>query len=149
MLKMIPYRTARSLRTRERALNALDPFADDLLRTFWGEGRSMGSMRVDVRDMGDYYLLEADLPGVPRENVRVDVDQGVLSIRAQGGQAKEETDGSYLFRERRCPSMSRSFCLEGIREADICAKFEDGVLALTLPKEAEDSAETKRSIEIR
>lgn len=149
MLKLIPYRTARSLRTRDNARNILNPFADDFFRGFWNEEPSMGAMKVDVRDKGDHFLLEAELPGFRREEIGLTVDEGMLTIRAEAGESKEEQDPRYLFRERRRAAMVRSFCLEGIEEAQIDAKYDNGVLTLVLPKQNEVPVETRRSIEIR
>lgn len=152
MFSMIPYFNTGSVRVRDnRRDNSLSPFADNFFRAFFDGDWATGQMRVDVQDKGDHYLLEADLPGMQRENVHVDVDEGVLTIRAESGESKEEKgkENGYLCRERRYASMSRSFTLNGIKENEIGAQFQDGVLRLTLPKDVEAPVETKRVIEIK
>ena len=113
--------------------------------------QSVPHMKVDVQDQGDHYLLETDLPGVSRENVHVDVNNGVLTISAEMNKSDERKDenGNYLYRERRYGKTSRAFNLDGIRDQDITAEFKDGVLRLNLPKLEEIPAPTARAIEIR
>ena len=66
MMTMFPYRAARSTRP-------YDTFADNFFRSFFGDGQNE-SFRVDVQDKGDAYMIEADLPGVARENIHVDLN---------------------------------------------------------------------------
>lgn len=105
-------------------------------------------MRVDVKDEGDHYLLEADMPGIKKEDVSIEVNDGVLTISAQTKQSREEKKENYVFSERRSGSFSRSFTLNGIDEEKISAACEDGVLKLTLPKLGEE-VKTGRRIEVQ
>ena len=75
MMTMIPYRTAMSSRP-------YDTFADNFFRSFFGDAQNE-SFRVDVQDKGDAYMIEADLPGVARENIHVDLYEDVLTISAE------------------------------------------------------------------
>ena len=144
MMNMIPYYTARTLRTRPAVL----PFADDFFRSFFAE-TAAPTMRVDVEDKGDSYLLTADLPGLKREDVRISVEDGVLTIAAEYNteQTEEDKNRRYLCRERRFRSLRRSFSTEGIDEMGISAQYIDGVLHLTLPKLTEQKSGA-RQIEI-
>lgn len=144
MMNMIPYYTARTLRTRPAVL----PFADDFFRSFFAE-TTAPTMRVDVEDKGDSYLLTADLPGLKREDVRISVEDGVLTIAAEYNteQTEEDKNRRYLCRERRFQSLRRSFSTEGIDEMGISAQYIDGVLHLTLPKLTEQKSGA-RQIEI-
>ena len=152
MFSIIPYRSNRSVATR----GLFDEFSNDFFRPFFEGGfngmlRAERAMKVDVRDEGDKYVLEADLPGVTKDDVKVEVRDGVLSIAANYDQQKEEKDEQdrYVYRERRCGSLSRAFNIDGIREDDISAGFKDGVLKLELPKrEAQPEAESHK-IEIQ
>ncbi|MBQ8973396.1 MAG: Hsp20/alpha crystallin family protein [Clostridia bacterium] len=153
MFSMIPYRTNRAVAAHNPT--AYNPFSDDFFRSFFGDDFANGMlgaerpMKVDVKDEGDHYLLEADAPGMSKENVKISVDNGVLTIAAE---TKQETDkeekGKYIYRERRYGRTSRSFNLEGIDESGIQARFENGVLALTLPKEKQPE-QTSREITIQ
>ena len=89
------------------------------------------------RDAGDAYVLEADLPGVKKEDIHIDVDGDRLSISAQRSSGREEKDqdGNYIRCERSYGSFSRSFDISGVRSEDITAAYENGVLTLTMPKQ--------------
>ena len=144
MFSMIPYRTNRAVAAHNQ--NTYNPFSDDFFRSFFGDDFANGllgterPMKVDVQDEGDHYLLEADAPGFTKENVRVSVENGILTIAAETKQEdNKEEKGKYIYRERRYGRTSRSFNLEGIDENGISAAFEDGVLKLNLPKKVEEA----------
>ncbi len=150
MMSMMPYYANRTLRTRSAApARYVSPFSEDFIRSFFGESTAP-SMKVDIEDKGDSYLLMTDLPGVKREDVRISVEDGILTIAAGESSVKteEDKDRSYVCRERRSMSMSRSFSLDGVDEQGITAEYTDGVLHLTLPKVTETEPKA-RQIEIR
>lgn len=147
MFSMIPYRS-HSINRAGADREFMNPFADDFFRAFFGDERANASFRVDVKDEGDKYLLEAELPGVDKDNVHIDIEDGVMTISAELNETKEENRGNYVYRERRCGSMHRSFDLDGVREDDITAEYKDGVLRLDLPKRAETPAPAARRIAI-
>jgi len=116
-----------------------DPF-EDLLRGFFIRPVEFGagmmdtpSIKVDVREAGDAYTVMAELPGMKKEDIHVQIDGSVLSISAE--QIKE---GERVLRtERSFGKVSRSFDLgNDVDDAHAAAKFVDGVLELTLPKKA-------------
>lgn len=150
MMSMMPYyNVSRNAKPRmTRSERNMTPFGDEFFRAFFGDGTA-ADMKVDVQDKGDSYLLEADLPGVKKEDVNLSVENGVLTISVEQKEEKDEEDKarSYVYRERRSVSMNRSFSLEGIQEDGITADYTDGVLRLTLPKIAEQ-APVARRIEI-
>ena len=98
--------------------------------------------RVDVRDEGDNYLLEAELPGIAKEDIHVNIDGQLVSISAERKQEKEIKEGERVLRtERYFGKVSRSFQLgQEVDESRASAKFADGVLNLTLPKKAQTQA---------
>ena len=150
MFGMIPYRNNRSVAPR----GFFDDFTNDFFKPFFdgfGMIRPEQAMKVDVRDEGDKYTLEADMPGVSKDNVKVEIVGGMLTISADYDEKKEEKgeDDKYVYRERRCGSMRRSFNVEGIREDDITAEFKDGVLKLTLPKQETKALPETKAIEIQ
>ncbi len=152
MFNIIPYRGNRSVAPR----GFFDDFNADFFRPFFEGGfgammRPERAMKVDVRDEGYRYMLEADLPGVSKDDLKVEVSNGVLTISANYDQQKEEKDEEerYVYRERRCGSVSRAFNVEGIREEDISAEFRDGVLKLNLPKQEAKALPEARAIEIQ
>ena len=105
-------------------------------------------IRADVRDNGKEYLVEAELPGVSRDRIQLEVQDGVLTISAnEEVEQKDEREG-YVYRERRVGRMSRSFSLDGVREEGIAAEYRDGVLFVHLPK-SDEPKKRSRIIDIR
>lgn len=149
MMYMTPHYT-RTLRTRSATpARYASPFNDEFFRSFFGEASAPG-MKVDVEDKGDSYLLLTDLPGMQKEEVKISVEDGVLTIAVEQKEEQNEENSArnYLFRERRSMSMSRSFSLEGVNEEGITAEYTDGVLHLTLPKETQ-TVDKVKTIEIK
>ncbi|RKQ88924.1 Hsp20/alpha crystallin family protein [Brockia lithotrophica] len=92
------------------------------------------SFRTDIRETEDAYIVEAELPGVPKEAIRVTYDEGVLSIVVEEDKDITEEKGEYIRRERYRGRNERHFALENVDEEKITASFENGVLRITLPK---------------
>lgn len=92
--------------------------------------------RVDIKDMKDHYEISAELPGVDKKNLKVQVNDGVMTIEASHEEEKiEEKEGRVIRKERRTGKFMRSFTLGAdIQESDIKAAFKDGLLTLTVPK---------------
>ena len=94
-------------------------------------------MKTDVRETENTYELDIDLPGFKKDEVSVDLKDGYLSISAAKGLDKDEQDkqGRYIRQERYAGTCSRSFYVgEGVEPADVSARFEDGILRVSLPK---------------
>ena len=128
-----------------RAHDLMNPFRDldALERAFFGNSTEF---RTDIRDEGDSFVLEADLPGFKKEDIHVDLDEGSLTISAERHSAFEQKDkkGSFVRCERSYGSYARSFDTAGINTKDISATYRDGVLVLTLPKLAKPEPATRR-----
>ena len=125
-------------------ITRVDPF-DDLFRGFFvrpvdvgGQPQQAPSIKMDVREQEGNFLVHAELPGVKKEDIHVIVDGNQVSISAEVKQEKETRDGEHLLRsERYFGKVSRSFQLgQDIDDAKAVARFNDGVLELTLPKRA-------------
>jgi HSP20 family protein len=123
-------------------ITRLDPL-DDLFRGFFvrpvdfnGAPQQPPSIKMDVKEQGDNYLVHAELPGVKKEDIHVVVDGNQVSISAEIKQEKEVKEGERVLRsERYFGKVSRSFQLgQDIDDANAAAKFNEGVLELTLPK---------------
>jgi HSP20 family protein len=121
-----------------------DPL-DDLFRGFFvrpvdmsGNTQQPPSIKMDVKEQGDNYLVHAELPGVKKEDIHVVVDGNQVSISAETKQEKEVKEGDRILRsERYFGKVSRSFQLgQEIDDSKAAAKFNEGVLELTLPKRA-------------
>lgn len=114
-------------------------FNDHFMREFFDVAPEM---RVDVRQKDDAYLLEAELPGMKKEDISLNVEDGVLTISAEINQEKKESREGYVCSERRSGHVERSFNLEGIDVGGIRADYRDGMLMVRLPKE---KAEEKKN----
>ena len=108
-------------------------------------------MKTDVRETDNSYELDIDLPGFKKEDVSLKLDNGYLTINAAKGLDKDQKDkdGSYIRRERYAGSMTRSFFVgNGITKEEVHAKYENGILMLSLPKKAAKAVENNHYISI-
>jgi HSP20 family molecular chaperone IbpA len=106
----------------------------------------MHPMKTDVKETETGYELLVDLPGVKKEDLKVELNDGCLTITAQTSQNNDvkDEDGKYIRRERFTGTYSRSFYVDkGVTETDIKAKFVDGVLTLDIPKKEPTAPEKK------
>ena len=122
--------------------NFADSFFDDMFRFpgFSYSGRPASSMmKTDVQDLGENYQLDIELPGFKKEDIHAELSEGYLTISAQTSSEKDEKNengGSYVRRERYSGSCQRRFYVGGnLKEEDIHASFENGILKLVFPKE--------------
>ncbi len=108
-------------------------------------------MKTDVRELDGSYELDIDLPGFKKDEINVDLKNGYLTIGASKGLDKDEKDknGKYIRRERYAGVCSRSFYVgNAIRPEDISAKYEDGILKLSVPKTVKRELPETTSVEI-
>ena len=124
-------------------------FFDRVFHDFFGNSFSQfDNISTDVIDKGDSYLLQAELPGFNKDEIRIDLDRETLTISANHNEEKKEDKDNYVRQERRYRSYCRSFHIPGIRKESIQAVYNDGVLEVDLPKEQSVAEETKR-IEVK
>ena len=126
--------------------NTFDTF-DKFMRNFFDHSTtSLPAFRTDIRDAGDKFILEAELPGFEKEDIKLDLKDGILTISAEHNENNDQKDekGNYIRRERRYGSFSRSFDVTGIDENGITAAYKNGVLELSLPKAVPAVPEAKR-----
>ena len=109
-----------------------------------------GVMKTDIKENDKEYELTIELPGYKKENVNAELKDGYLIINATNEKNEEEKDEKgYIRKERYFGSCSRSFFVgKNLKEEDIKAKFDNGVLTLNVPKEAERLPEEKKYIAI-
>ena len=122
----------------------------DIEKSLYGK-RTQDVMKTDVKEMSQSYEIDIDLPGFKKEDINAKLDNGYLTIQASKSQSKDEKDeeGKYIRRERYSGAMSRSFYVgNGVKQEDIHAKFEDGILKLTIPKLDKKAVEKSRYIAI-
>ena len=108
-------------------------------------------MKTDVKETDTGYEVDIDLPGFKKDEINAQLDNGYLTISAAKGLDKDEKDkkGKYIRKERYAGAMSRSFYVgEGITQEDIKAKYQDGILKLSVPKKEAKAVENKKYIAI-
>ena len=128
--------------------NLFDEFFDDVFpapvfRTrnpLYGK-REKNLMKTDVREVENHYEVDIDLPGFKKDEISVELQDGYLTVSASKGLDKDQKDkeGRYIRQERYSGTCSRTFYVGDLKKEDISAKYEDGILRLTLPK-AEEKA---------
>ena len=137
--------------------NLFDDDWFDFDRDFWGRKNPLygknakNIMKTDIREHDEGYELDIDLPGFKKDEINVELENGYLTISAAKGLDKDGQDkkGKYIRKERYAGAMQRSFYVgDAVTEEDIKAKFEDGILKLSIPKKDAKAVETKKTIAI-
>ena len=115
-------------------------------------GKHAGNvMKTDVRETDSGYEVDIDLPGFKKDEINAQLDNGYLTISASKGLDKEEKnkEGKYIRKERYAGAMSRSFYVgDEVTQADIKARYEDGILRLSVPKIEKKAVENTKYIAI-
>ena len=123
--------------------NLFDEMMDSFNDEFFGKrnplyGKNASRfMKTDIKEADGRYVIDIDLPGFKKDEIQAQISDGYLTISAIKGLDKDQKDdkGRYIRRERYCGECSRSFYIgDGITEKDVSAKFEDGILKLSIPK---------------
>lgn len=128
-----------------------DDFFNDIFSSPFGKEGTTTLMNTDIQDLGDAYQLEVELPGYDKSDVKAHLEDGYLTITANKEEKKEEKgeNGKYIRKERYSGSCQRSFYVgEGLREEDVKASFENGILKLSFPKQVQQTIEKKKYISI-
>ena len=128
----------------DRAMRAAEP------RSMFGK-RAANVMKTDVRENKDSYDVFVDLPGFKKEDVKLDLDNGYLTISAQRNEELDDKDneGRYIRQERATGSCARSFYVgKSVTPSDVSARFEDGILKLSMPKHVEQALPESTSVAI-
>ena len=137
--------------------NLFDDFFDDgFLNAFGGRNPLFGKhaknmMKTDVRETDSTYEIDVDLPGFKKDEINVNLEDGYLTISAAKGVDKDESDkkGKYIRQERYAGACSRTFYVgRDVRPEDIGARYEDGILRLSVPKAAQKQLPESSSVTI-
>ena len=107
-------------------------------------------MKTDVRELENSYEVDIDLPGFKKEDIKIDLKDGYLTIGAQQNVSNDEKDqnGKYIRQERYTGSCSRSFYVGDMKPEDISAKYADGILKISVPKQEARKLPENTSISI-
>ena len=110
----------------------------DLFNDFFADNNAnnqMSSFKTDIRDTGDKYILDAELPGFNKEEIALDLNGDTLTLTAKHTENKDEKEeGKYIRRERSSCSYSRTFDVSEIDTESIGAEYKNGILTMTMPK---------------
>ena len=141
-MMLVPYS-----RKNHSVYNPFQDF-DDLEKAFFSD-RSLGELKTDIKDLGESYALEADLPGFKKDEIHLELNDGYLTISAEKSLEKDDENkkGKILRQERYAGVMQRSFYVGGnVTEEDIKASYESGVLHVIIPKKDALKAPEKKTI---
>lgn len=145
MFRLTPYKTNQVARREDTMDNLFDNFFNDTW--FQPVAPTMKGMKVDIQELEDSYLVEAELPGFEKEEISISLEKGLLTIHAERQETADDQQKNYIRRERRQYSYTRSFVVEDIKEEMISAKYDKGMLNLELPK-VDEKVSTSRQINI-
>ena len=122
-------------------------YLDDIFEDF-NKAAKASQMKCDIYEKDGKYNIEMDIPGFDKQDIRIECQDGILSVTAEKKSDSEETsdDKKYLRRERFYGKVSRSFTFNDINEEAISAEFNNGILKIVIPKT--DKTESKKVIEI-
>ena len=145
IMKLVP-------RNNNLGFSLFDNMFDDMFKDpFFTSNNNTKIMRTDIQEKDNNYVIEMDLPGYDKEDIKAQLKDGYLTISAEKNTSKDEKDekGNYIRKERYSGKCSRSFYVgENVKEEDIKASFKNGILELTFPKEIEKKQEDIKYITI-
>jgi HSP20 family protein len=131
MFELIPFRRF------SQNTSLYNPFKElEEMEKLFFKGSTLAEFKTDIKDNGDSFLLESDLPGFKKEDIKIDIEGDYLTISAERRSDFEEQDkkGNYIRCERSYGSYKRSFDISEIDAEGISAEYLNGVLTLTMPK---------------
>lgn len=122
---------------------------DELDRDFSSGSMSVNACRTDIKDEGDRYIMESELPGFEKEDIKIDISGDYITISAERkAENSKESNGKYIRRERTYGSFKRSFGISDVNTDEISAEYKNGILTIELPKKKPEEPVSK-SLEIK
>lgn len=105
------------------------------------------SIKADVKENNKEYIIEAEIPGAKKEDIKLDLRDDRLTISVERSEETKEEGNNFIRRERRYGSSSRCFYVENVKHEDISAKYENGILSIVLPKSEEKKVNNRIEIQ--
>lgn len=121
--------------------NIFDEMEKRFMHSF---GDQFPAFKTDIIDKGDKFVLEADMPGLNKEDIDIKVDDNRLTISAKHKESREENKDNYIRKERKYGSFMRNFDVSNVKTEEIKASYKNGVLILELPKKHDNKSNTRR-----
>ena len=144
-MKLVP-------RNNNLGFNVFDNMFDDVFKDpFFTNNNPTKLMRTDIQEQDNNYVFEMDLPGYDKGDIKAQIKDGYLTITAEKNVSNDQKDedGNYIKRERYCGKCTRSFYVgDGVKEEDIKASFNNGILKLSVPKISPEKGEGDKYITI-
>ncbi|MBQ3142307.1 MAG: Hsp20/alpha crystallin family protein [Bacilli bacterium] len=122
-------------------------YFDDFLEDFFPENKNWNSMKCDIYEKDDKYFIEMDVPGLQKEDIKIDSSNGYLTIETSKKIENNEEGKDYIRKERTYGHSKRQFYIGDVDPSEIKAEFKHGVLKITIPKV--DEKPSKNIIEIQ
>ena len=135
MFGLIPFRTHNIKEAGGTFADFISDFFNDDFFSPMGMLDGMGKFSADVRETDNEYLVSAELPGVNKEDIKLDYEDNNLIIKARRQEVHDESRDSYIRKERSYGEFSRAFYIDNVNKEGIRAKFENGELKIILPKQ--------------
>ncbi|HHW30926.1 MAG TPA: Hsp20/alpha crystallin family protein [Clostridiaceae bacterium] len=150
MFYLTPFRRSRSSLVRENNWFDMDKLFEDFFSDSYFPVFLPGSnaIRADIRETDKEYIIEAEVPGVSKDNIKIDLRDDVLTIAVDYNEETKIEEKGYIRKERRSGSFCRSFHVDNIKHEEVKAKYNDGILTIVLPKK-EEGRRNGRTIEIQ
>ncbi|NLL39517.1 MAG: Hsp20/alpha crystallin family protein [Clostridiales bacterium] len=148
MFGLTPYRKNRDMARR----GVWSPWADfdramEAVFSGWRFPDLRGGIKIDVKETDKEYIVDAELPGFDKEDIKLELDDNMLTIQAQRDENEKEERDNYIRKEIRRCCASRRFYVENVKKEDIKANYENGILHIVLPKD-EQEIEKRKIIDI-
>ncbi len=107
-------------------------------------------MKTDIKEKKDKYVVDVDLPGYDKDDIKIEINNGYLTVTAEKSNSEEDKEeGRYIRKERYSGQCSRSFYVgDNVKDSDVKASFKNGILTLEFPKEKKEEIEEKKYIPI-
>lgn len=146
MFDLVPFRRL----NRDKGLTEWEDSVNSLMSNFFSDVMDFagGGFRTDVKEEENRYTIEAELPGLEKEDINVELDDNRLVISVSNEEEIEEEEGNYIRKERRSGTYQRSFYIENVDEDKIEAQYINGILHIDLPKDEPGKAQ-KKAIDIK
>ena len=147
MAGMIPFNRRRNELSPHNIFNMMDDFFNDAWPVGIGRNLMNDTFKVDVQESDAAYTIEAEMPGINRDEINLSLDDDRLTVSVQRNEEVKNDKDNYIHRERKFSSMQRSIFLNGADYEGIDAKLENGVLSVVVPKRTKP--DTSKQIEIK
>jgi HSP20 family protein len=134
MFSLVPFSRRNEGLAKRNDFWGVDKFFEDFFNDSFFSPWGSSPVRADIRETENEWLIDAELPGVDKKDIQIDLNDGYLTISVERNNEANEENGNYIRRERTYGSYKRCFYVDDVKEDEIKASYKDGILSLTVPK---------------